>query len=228
MKKIYRIMKRVICYIGDLPTTLYFNFRCLTFKQAIRLPIRVKRGTKHGILSKKSISIKSEDIFRSMILLGFRGGKFINSSNGYISIYNGGHIEFRGACNFAEGFSFSIEGGNLVIGKNFYANRNLCIECTENIIIGDNNLIGWNVSIRDTDGHRIFENDVPKILKAPITIDNHVWIASDTIILKGTHISDGSIVACNSLVNGLKVIKNNSLIAGIPAKIKKSNIRWEE
>lgn len=42
------------------------------------------------------------------------------------------------------------------LGNDFYANRNLTIQCEKQILFGDNDLLGWNVSVRDTDGHRIY------------------------------------------------------------------------
>ena len=52
-------------------------------------------------------------------------------------------------------------------------------------------------------------------------------IASDTTILKGTELANGTIVSCNILVSGLKINNDNCLIAGITAKIKKENMLWE-
>ena len=61
-----------------------------------------------------------------------------------------------------------------------------------------------------------------------VNIENHVWIASDCTILKGTQIASDSVIGCNSLVCGIKVEEKNSLIAGSPAKVKKTDIVWNK
>ena len=124
----------------------------------------------------------------------------------------------------AEGVNIFVDGGVLKIGENFYSNRNLLIQCGENVAIGNNVLVGWNVSIRDTDGHLLADNDKDRAESEKIVIEDDVWIAADVTILKGTQISKGSITACNSVVHRLKMIKPNCMIAGIPAVVKREGI----
>ena len=216
------MIKECLKYIIDLPKTVYFNYRCLPKNQAVKLPVRVRYNTKFGILDKNSVII-SGNCTRSMITLGYRGGKFVTENKGYISISNG-KIIFNGKCNFGEGFGISVESGELSFGNNFYANRNLLIECQEKITFGNDVLIGWNVSIRDTDGHSV--NKKPFIEE--IEIKDHAWISSDVTVLKGSCITDGSIIACNSTVCGIKMKDKNCLIGGTPAKIIKKNVEWTE
>ena len=216
------MIKEFLKYLRDLPKSIYFNYRCLPFEQARKLPVRVRYDTKFGILDKNSICINGT-CKRSMITLGYRGGKFVAENRGYISI-SGGKMIFNGTCNFGEGFGIAVESGELQFGKNFYANRNLLIECQKKVSFGSDVLLGWNVSIRDTDGHSI--NGKP--FKEKIMVKNHVWIASDVTVLKGSVISEGSVIACNSTVCGLKMQENKCLVGGTPAKIIKNNVEWTE
>ena len=58
-----------------------------------------------------------------------------------------------------------------------------------------------------------------------IIINNHVWIGTRSLLLKGTVLPPNSVVGAMSLVN--KTFEEpNSLIAGIPAKVIKRNINW--
>ena len=216
------MIKEFLKYLRDLPKSVYFNYRCLPREQAEKLPVRVRYDTKFGILDKNSVYIKG-DCKRNMITLGYRGGKFVSENRGCIGI-DKGKIIFNGTCNLGEGFGIAVEGGELCFGDNFYANRNLLIECREKISFGKDVLLGWNVSIRDTDGHSI--NGRP--FASEIAVKNHVWIASDVTVLKGSEISDGSVISCNSTVCGLKMKKNNCLVCGTPAKIIKENVEWTE
>ena len=71
----------------------------------------------------------------------------------------------------------------------------------------------------DSNGHEVYsENrtqgrDIPK----EIHIGNNVWIGLNSIILKGTHIGDNSIVAAGSVVKG--VFPCNVIVQGNPAVI---------
>ncbi len=53
--------------------------------------------------------------------------------------------------------------------------------------------------------------------KGDIIIGNDVWIGTDSLILSGTTIGDGVIVAAKSIVRG--VLEPYSIYAGIPAKL---------
>ena len=87
---------------------------------------------------------------------------------------------------------------------------------------GKDVLLGWNINIRDSDGHKIIETSNKKIINN-INIGNHVWICSNVDILKGTQIGDNCIIGYRSLVCGLKC-EDGKLIAGVPAKIIKNDV----
>jgi acetyltransferase-like isoleucine patch superfamily enzyme len=53
-----------------------------------------------------------------------------------------------------------------------------------------------------------------------------VWVCPGSSVLKGTKIGEGSIVGRQSLVTGGD-FPSNSLIAGTPAKVIKSNCKWK-
>ncbi len=162
-----------------------------------------------------------------MILLGFRGGRFISENKSFLSVSNGGKLVFGGACCIAEGTNIYADGGTVSFGNNFYANRNLQIECYKDISFGNDVLMGWNISIRDSDGHTIRLNGTARPSAGRITIGRHVWVASDVTILKNSAIRPGCAVGCNSTVCG-KYYPENCLIAGSPAAVVRENIEWEE
>lgn len=63
-------------------------------------------------------------------------------------------------------------------------------------------------------------------LTAPITIGNDVYIGVNTTILAGSKIGNRCIVGACSLVNG--EFPDNSVIAGVPAKVIKSTDEYLE
>ena len=57
-------------------------------------------------------------------------------------------------------------------------------------------------------------------LEKPIAIGNNVWIGAGSIILGGSALGSGSVVAAGTVVKG--IFPENSLIAGVPGKLKRT------
>lgn len=112
------------------------------------------------------------------------------------------------------------ENANLSLGSG-YINSGLNLSCFQSIEIGHEVVISENVTIRDSDNHYIDSQETNTL---PIKIGNHVWIGFGAIILKGVTIGDGAVIAAGSVV--VKDVPPNSLVAGVPTQIKKTNISW--
>lgn len=96
------------------------------------------------------------------------------------------------------------------------------------VSIGDDCMLSCGITIRTNDGHTIFDNETKAITNKPkdIIIGNHVWIGDGSIILKATIIPSNTIIGARSLINK-QFDKENTIIAGAPAKIVKENINWD-
>lgn len=224
LSKIKKIIKYLIIYIRSF----YFNLKCFDLSIAIKMPIIINCDVELGIIKKGSIKIKSKEISFGMIKLGFNGSKFISTQHSRLSITNDGIIFFEKKCCIAEGFNIYVDGGIVSFGNNFFSNKNFQIQCQKKISIGSDCLFGWNVCLRDTNGHFVYESNIKKEQNGNIVIGKHNWITSDVKILKNAVIKNNSIVACGSIICGLKSEENGVLIGGIPGKIIKNNINWEE
>lgn len=110
------------------------------------------------------------------------------------------------------------------IGDNFYANFNLTVLDCCKVTIGDNVMIGPNVSIL-TPVHPLCWQDRNMRFKPdgspydleyakPITIGNNCWIAGDVTICGGVTIGSGSVIGAGSVVT--RDIPENSLAVGNP------------
>lgn len=113
----------------------------------------------------------------------------------------------------------------LTFGKNFCNTAGMTIICNYRIKFGDNVLVSWETMIMDEDWHQLLDTQTGKIhvKHKPISIGNNVWICYRSVILKGTHIPNGCTIAAGAVVSG-KFEKENSILAGVPSKIVKSNI----
>ena len=216
--------------ILSLPKSIFFNFKVFPFKIAVKLPILISYKVNVKGIKKGTIKINSP-VKSKMIQIGFGGMLGIESSReSVLVINNGGCITFSNSVQFSQGVNIRIgSNGNLVIGNNFSANKNCCIFCDTDMKIGNDVLIGYNVNFRTSDGHSIYDiktKDSNRIVKA-IEIGNHVWIAANVDILKGSKISDDSVVAYRSCVLS-SFTESNCIIGGYPAKILRENINWKK
>lgn len=95
------------------------------------------------------------------------------------------------------------------------------------ILIGDDCMFSHDIAFRTTDSHSIIDAHGKRQNKAKdIVIGKHVWIGLECLILKGCTIPDNCIVGAKSLVSASLEIKENSIVAGNPARVIKENINW--
>ncbi|MCT1391420.1 acyltransferase [Peribacillus frigoritolerans] len=122
-----------------------------------------------------------------------------------------------------QGVSFFLDkiGATISIGDGTYINRRTEIMCKDNIVIGRDCAISWDVVITDTDYHSINDREDT----SPVEIGNNVWIGCNSTILKGVSIGDGAVVAANSVVT--KDVPPKVLVGGNPAKIIREEITWK-
>jgi len=92
--------------------------------------------------------------------------------------------------------------------------------------IGKDFICAYNVFVTDCDWHYIEYSDTPTKFQSDTIIGNHVWVAHESSLLKGTVLGHGSIVGCRSVLSQ-KNYPENSLVAGIPARVVKSGCNWK-
>lgn len=145
-----------------------------------------------------------------------------NYKYGYLNINKNSVFQVNKKLILRPGVRLEIEdNAKLEIGD-CSINFDSKIYCFDNITIGNNVIISENVIIRDSDNHSINKSEV----SSPILIKDNVWIGMNSMILKGVTIGEGSVIAAGSVV--IKDVPNNCLVAGVPAKIIKTNIKWEK
>lgn len=115
----------------------------------------------------------------------------------------------------------------IVIGKNVSFNFRCHIGAINEIIIGDNVLIGSNVLITD---HGHGDTSIDNLFIAPqlrtlfskgrVIIEDNVWIGENVCILPNVTIGMGTVIAAGSVVT--HSVPAHSIVAGVPARIMKS------
>ncbi|EJL37694.1 acyltransferase family protein [Caulobacter sp. AP07] len=124
-----------------------------------------------------------------------------------------------------DGFSlippfYTTGGENIRVGRNVFINQNCTLYDLGGIDIGDDVMIGPNVSLI-TSGHPIEPSQRRAgVTAAPIVIDRNVWIGAGATVIGGVTVGENSVVAAGSVVT--KDVPPNTLVGGNPAKIIRS------
>jgi hypothetical protein len=115
---------------------------------------------------------------------------------------------------------YTTGGENIRVGRNVFINQNCTMYDLGGIDIGDEVMIGPNVSLI-TSGHPLEPSRRRDfVIAKPIVIQKNVWIASGAIIIGGVTIGENSVVAAGSVVT--RDVPPNTLVGGNPARVIRS------
>lgn len=153
------------------------------------------------------------------------GAEFYFQGNGHTAIL-GNNVEMHKGCMAFENDDNIFQVGDRT--KIFGGYQIAVGEPKRKIIIGSDCLCSWSVRMRTTDSHSIWDLTTNQRINKgkSIIIGDRVWMGEAIQILKGTCIQNDSVVGTGSIVTG-KTFPPNSIIAGNPAKVVKSNIYWK-
>lgn len=109
-------------------------------------------------------------------------------------------------------------GKHVHFGKNVYANYNLTMVDDTHIYVGDNTMIGPNVTIA-TAGHPIDPalRDVQAQFNMEVHIGRNVWLGGGCVLLPGVSIGDNTVIGAGSIVT--KDIPANVVAYGNPCRV---------
>jgi len=142
-----------------------------------------------------------------------------------------GSVEIGRNCSFGFKMGGFHRGGSIelqaryvnsriIIGNNVATNNNIMFCAANYIEIGDDTLVGQNVTIMDHEAHGIDPDKRRQIGKiGKVILGKNVWLGNNVLILKNTEIGNNSIVAAGAVVSGK--FPADVIIAGVPAKIIK-------
>ena len=121
--------------------------------------------------------------------------------------------------------------GSVTIGDFVYINSGGMIRAAHGVTIGSHCLFGPGVTIWDTDNHPLSRGErhvqaekIPigridpyEAGGGPIYIGRDVWVCLGSLILGGTTIGDGAIVAARSVVT--RDVQPMTMVGGSPARV---------
>ena len=109
-------------------------------------------------------------------------------------------------------------GNHVHLGDQFYANFNLVIIDDMDVYIGNQVMIGPNVTICTT-GHPVYPlyREMGAHYSLPIHIGNKVWIGANSVVLPGVTIGENSVIGAGSIVT--RDIPANVVAVGNPCRV---------
>lgn len=109
----------------------------------------------------------------------------------------------------------AIKGaGRLRIGNDVFLNSGVWLECWTEVTIGDHVVVGWDVTITDSDMHGLAGEPVRE---KPVALGSGSWVGAHSIILPGVNVGTMSMVAAGSVVT--RDVPARHLVAGNPARV---------
>jgi acetyltransferase-like isoleucine patch superfamily enzyme len=123
------------------------------------------------------------------------------------------------------------ENSRLSIGDNVFIGARTLIACADEITIGSDVLISYQVIIMDSDNHSLRASERIEDLRnwrqghydwshvaiKPVRIRERAWIGARAIIAKGVEIGEGGVVAAGAVVT--RNVDPYTIVAGNPARV---------
>lgn len=205
--------------VPSIFNTLYLNLRCLSLRQAMRVPIYVYHNV--DIMELTGTIEVPEEAQRGTILIGFDWGY---RSKGNTRIRISGKIFFKGSCIVIRGANICVFPlGTLSFGDDNLIGENTLIYCMDSISIGDHLRLTYESQIFDSDFHYTVNLNTYEIKKktSPVSIGNNVWIGNRANIKKGVKIPDYTIIAASGSLltkDYTGIVDKFGCLGGYPAK----------
>ncbi|MFH1057164.1 MAG: DapH/DapD/GlmU-related protein [Pseudomonadota bacterium] len=112
---------------------------------------------------------------------------------------------------------YTTSGAEIRVGRNVFINQNCTFYDLGGLDIGDDALIGPNVSLI-TSGHPLAPAQRRAgVVARPIVIEKNVWIAAGATTIGGVTVGEGAVVAAGAVVT--KDVPPRTLVGGNPARV---------
>ena len=169
---------------------------------------------------------KNSDVFIHKPYKRFKNCKIVCGNNCKIEILQSMHK--------ITGLEIHAQSDNSTckIGSDFSCTKSCIVllhkEPNLSVTIGNDCMFGSNVILRTSDVHPIYDINTGDCLNygGNISIGDKCWLATDVKVLKNVNIANNCVLGTGSIVTR-SCEKENSIYAGSPAKLVKTDVIWE-
>lgn len=196
---------------------LYLNYFCKSVEHQGKGKIIPYKNAIIDIDRKAKITIGDKNIYIGTNKL--KGSK----TETYLRIREGAVWSAESGCNISYGSTIEILQNAVLDSGYFTMNSFSVLIAAQEINLGEDVMIGRNVIVYDSDFHSL-EKAVPS--SKPVHIGNHVWIATNAMVLKGVTIGDGAVIAAGTLVTS-NVTERSITAEERKSVVLKDNVDWK-
>jgi acetyltransferase-like isoleucine patch superfamily enzyme len=164
------------------------------------LVIEIRLGQEHVV------EIGAGSVLQDHVRLQGRGG----------AIRLADHVQLRDFCELKS-------AGQLTLASRAICGRNVTLHCVERVSLGSYVGLAERVTITDSDhGHDGSDRwfmDQP-VISAPVVLEDNAFVATNSVVLRGSTLGRNAVVAAGAVVAGLAVPPGH-LAGGVPARTLK-------
>lgn len=204
--------------------SIIFNFHYLPFRQAMKLPILVKKPDFRKLGGK--VILDCENIRFGMIRLGFNLAN-VFPDNG-ISWLNEGIVIFKGkAAIGSDSYILVRPSGTVEFGDDFISSAAMKMVCCIGIEFGKGTRLGWSVLIMDTNFHPLYDMEKERFKKAygKIKIGDYNWFSTQCMIMHSVVTPERCIFGACSVVTRGGQFESYCVHGGSPLHVLSRNVK---
>lgn len=217
-QRIYQILKIILRMSWH--KFIYYNFFCRKINREKHKYIIPYRGS--AIRLKKGASI---NLMGNLYLNYNRQVGMIEKC--YLRLGENSILKVKTTAKFNYNNIVIIEPNGCLEIDSMGANAGCIILCSNSIIIGSGVMLGWNVTVMDSDGHFVgYGKNESRKNARPIVIEDHVWLCSGSMVMKGSKIGKGAIIGAGSFITGR--IKSGVVTSPMPSKVICEKVTWQK
>lgn len=150
------------------------------------------------------------------------------TANLYVTVKgSGGVIEIGETCHLTGAVNLMGRGARLGIGRGTtMVDGRLQLHEPGEIEIGEDCMISSQVYISISDIHPIYDRTTGARINPArsIVVGRHVWLGLRSMILKGAHIGNGTIIAAGAMISG--ETPAHAVVTGPPMRVMRNDIVW--
>ena len=222
-KKAY-YLRKLKMLLGTLPSTIYFNFHYLPFKQAIKLPIWIKASELACV--KGEVILDVPVVTTGMVTLGYKAVS-IYPKKGIMWENKGGRVIFHGKCRIGNDSYLSIGSGSTVhFGDDFRNSAAMKLISKYGVTFGDHTSMGWDTITMDSSLHSIIDTTIGQAKPdgGPIVTGAYNWFGAGCRIMPNVNTPERCIFGMNSLITRGSQMESYCLMGGSPVRILTRNV----